>query len=172
MNPWAMNRRDFLAFAAGGAALGLALPAAGRELGPVTHLPIPRFVSLKGHKGYARRGPSLTQRIDWVFTRAGMPLRITGEFDHWRRVEDKDGLGGWMHYTLISGARTVIVTKSMADLRALPDTQAPISARAEQNVIARLHAARHDWCRVSADGDGGWIEKADVWGVGVNESFG
>ncbi|WP_241559920.1 SH3 domain-containing protein [Solirhodobacter olei] len=167
-----MKRRDFLACSAGAAAACLGLPAGAVELGPVTHLPIPRFVSLRGHKGYARRGPSLTQRIDWVFTREGMPLRITGEFDHWRRVEDKDGLGGWMHYTLISGVRTVIVTKPMVILRALPDNKAPITAKAEQNVIARLHAARHDWCRISADGDGGWVEKTAVWGVGKTETFG
>lgn len=160
--------------AAGGLALGLAAPAAAApaqaiELGPVTHLPLPRFVSLKGNQGFARRGPALTQRIDWVFTREGMPLQLTAEFDHWRRVVDKDGLGGWIHYTLISGVRTVIVTKPMADLRALPDDQAPVSARAEQNVIARLRAARQDWCRISADGQGGWVEKSAVWGVGADE---
>lgn len=167
-----MNRRDFLAIAAGGASACLAAPGLAQELGPVTHLPIPRFVSLKGDKGYARRGPSLTQRIDWVFTRAGMPLRITGEFDHWRRVEDMDGLGGWMHYTLISGVRTVIVTEKLATLRAQPDLQAPISARAQRNVIARLREARPEWCRITAEGQGGWIKKADVWGVGASETFG
>ncbi len=41
--------------------------------GCVTNLPLPRFVSLKGDEGNARRGPGLTHRIDWVFTRPGMP---------------------------------------------------------------------------------------------------
>lgn len=171
-----MKRRDFLAAAAGGLASGMALGMAGtasaEDFGPVTHLPLPRFVSLKGNQGYARRGPALTQRIDWVFTREGMPLKLTAEFDHWRRVEDKDGLGGWMHYTLISGMRTVVVIKTMADLRALPDTEAPISARAEQNVIARLRAARQDWCRISAGGQAGWVQKSAVWGVGADEIIG
>jgi SH3-like domain-containing protein len=63
--------------------------------GSVTSLPLPRYVSLKTNEGNARRGPGLTHRIDWVFTRAGMPLRITAEFEHWRRVEDSEGVGGW-----------------------------------------------------------------------------
>ena len=77
--------------------------------GPVTNLPLPRYVSLKGSEGNARRGPSLSHRIDWVFRHAGMPLRVVAEFGHWRRVEDKDGAGGWVHYALLSGVRTAIV---------------------------------------------------------------
>jgi SH3-like domain-containing protein len=67
------------------------------DVGCVTNLPLPRFVSLKGNEGNARRGPGLTHRIDWVFTRSGMPLRITAEFENWRRVEDFEGAGGWVH---------------------------------------------------------------------------
>lgn len=167
-----MIRRNFLALAAGGLAFGASQPARGEEFGPVTHLPIPRFVSLKGNEGNARRGPSLTQRIDWVFTREGMPLKLTGEFEHWRRVEDHDGLGGWIHYTLISGLRTVIVVQPQVTFYALPDTQSPVIARAEQNVIARLHAARKDWCRVSADANAGWVQRSGIWGVLPNEMFG
>lgn len=91
------------------------------HVGPVTHLPLPRYVSLKTNEGNARRGPGLTHRIDWVFTRAGMPLRITAEFEHWRRVEDQDGAGGWVHYSLLSGVRTVVVTTDMAEFRDTPD---------------------------------------------------
>lgn len=35
--------------------------------GPVTNLPMPRFVSMKAAEGNVRRGPSLTHRVDWVF---------------------------------------------------------------------------------------------------------
>ena len=42
--------------------------------GPVTNLPLPRFVTLKAGEANVRRGPSLTHRIDWVFTAKGMPL--------------------------------------------------------------------------------------------------
>ena len=54
--------------------------------------------------------PGLTHRVDWVFTRAGMPLKITAEYENWRRVEDFEGAGGWVHYSLLSGVRTVMVT--------------------------------------------------------------
>ena len=133
--------------------------------GCVTNLPLPRFVSLKGDEGNARRGPGLTHRIDWVFTRPGMPLMITAEFEHWRRVEDQDGAGGWVHYALLSGVRTVLITLDMAELRSKPDLRAPVEAQAEMSVIAKVIECQPDWCRISADGQKGWVEKTALWGV-------
>ncbi len=94
-------------------------------VGSVTNLPLPRFVSLKAPEGNVRRGPSLSHRIDWVFQRSAMPLQITDEFGHWRRVQDQEGAGGWMHYSLLSGARTVIVKEDMTALLMRPEAGAP-----------------------------------------------
>lgn len=152
------------AFVSGGSAV-----AAAETRGPVTNLPLPRFVSLKASEGNARRGPSLSHRIDWVFRHRDMPLRITAEFGHWRRVEDRDGMGGWVHYSLLSGVRTVVVTAEMADLHMKPDAGAPVMARAEAGVIARLETCDRDWCRVQAGGERGWLPKAAVWGVAEDE---
>jgi len=143
--------------------------AAAESRGPVTNLPLPRYVSLKASEGNARRGPSLSHRIDWVFRHRDMPLRITAEFGHWRRVEDRDGMGGWVHYSLLSGVRTVVVTADLADLHLKPAENAPIMARAEAGVVARLHDCEADWCRVSAGGQKGWVRKDAVWGVDPDE---
>jgi SH3-like domain-containing protein len=139
------------------------------DIGCVTNLPLPRFVSLKGNEGNARRGPGLTHRIDWVFTRAGMPLRITAEFENWRRVEDSEGAGGWVHYSLLSGVRTVLVTLDMAELRDAPDANSTVIAQAELGVIGRVLNCDPEWCRVSLDGTRGWLQKSAVWGVMPNE---
>ncbi len=139
------------------------------DVGCVTNLPLPRFVSLKGSEGNARRGPGLTHRIDWVFTRAGMPLRITAEYENWRRVEDAEGAGGWVHYSLLSGVRSVLVTLDMAELRDTPDDSAPVMAQAELGVVGRLLECNPDWCRVSLDGTRGWVLKTALWGVKADE---
>jgi len=137
--------------------------------GCVTSLPLPRFVSLKGDEGNARRGPGLTHRIDWVFTRPGMPLRISAEYDNWRRVEDQDGAGGWVHYSLLSGVRSAIVTLDMAELRDDPDMGARVAAQAEMGVIGRVQECTIDWCRISVGGERGWVLKAALWGVEPGE---
>ena len=143
--------------------------AHAEERGKVTNLPVPRYVSLKADEGNVRRGPSLSHRIDWVFRRRDMPLQVTDEYGHWRRVRDRDGQGGWIHYSLLSGVRTVIVEEDMAALLARPDPEATVSARAEAGVIAELDECLPDWCRISADGYRGWIQKSALWGVDPGE---
>lgn len=155
-----------------GALAVLPVALSGAELksrGSVTNLPLPRFVSLKSDEGNVRRGPSLTQRIDWVFTREDMPLEITAEYGNWRRVRDIDGAGGWMHYALLSGVRTVIVLKDFTPLRTTPVVGADPNAYAEQGVVAFLGKCLPEWCRVSAGGQSGWALKSEIWGVNPDE---
>ena len=144
-------------------------PVFASEKGQVTNLPIPRYVSLKADEGNVRRGPSLSHRIDWVFTRRNMPLQVTGEYGHWRRVEDRDGQGGWVHYSLLSGVRHVIVDADLAPLRLKPNIEATVAAYAEAGVVARLEDCTQDWCKISAGGNKGWVEKRALWGVAADE---
>ena len=116
-----------------------------------------------------RRGPSLSHRIDWVYKRRDMPLEITAEHGHWRRVRDRDGAGGWIHYTLLSGVRTVIVEQDMQALYKHPDPSSPVMARLELGVIARLGECNPRWCRLTAEGHKGWAPKTAVWGVRPDE---
>ena len=136
-----------------------------RPKGPVTNLPLPRFVSLKASEGNVRRGPSLTHRIDWVFKHRDMPLKIVGEYGHWRRVSDREGATGWVHYSLLSGIRTVIIDEDMLALHVQPDETMPVRAYAEAGVVARLGECREGWCRLSIGRHKGWARVQALWGL-------
>jgi len=151
---------------------------AGSNRGSVTNLPVPRFVSLEADEGNVRRGPSLSHRIDWIFTTRGTPLIVTGEFGHWRRVRDRDGAGGWVHYALLSSRRTVIVEYEPAEpeneetwlpLLMKPDPRAPVNARIQNGVIARLGECNIDWCRITAEKNRGWVPREVLWGLTPGE---
>lgn len=150
-------------------AVTLPEPVRAADKGPVTNLPLPRFVSMKASEGNARRGPSLTHRVDWVFKHEDMPLMITGEYGHWRRVQDVEGQGGWMHYSLLSGVRTVTFLTEKTNLRLRPSEASATKAFAERGAIAKLDECQPDWCKVSAGRVKGWIRKEAVWGVGADE---
>lgn len=145
-------------------------PVLASERGPVTNLPMPRFVSLKASEGNVRRGPSLSHRIDWVFKRRNMPLRVVAEHGHWRRVEDRDGAGGWVHYTLLSGVRTALIETDMAPVHQKPDPASSIRAYAEAGVVARLGSCAQGWCQVTLEGTKGWIKRNTVWGLMPGET--
>lgn len=139
------------------------------DRGPVTNLPMPRYVSLKANEANVRRGPSLSHRIDWVFQRRDMPLRVVGEYGHWRRVVDREGMGGWVHYALLSGNRTVIIDADLTALRNQPEIDAMEVALLEAGVIADLGECGPDWCRLRAGGYRGWAPKSALFGVGLEE---
>ena len=83
--------------------------------GPVSGLPVPRFVSLKPDKVNVRGGPNRDHDVTWQYTRAGLPVEITAESDNWRRIRDWDGAEGWVYHSMLSGRRTAVVTAKGKD---------------------------------------------------------
>lgn len=139
------------------------------QRGQVTNLPIPRYVSLKAQEANARRGPSLSHKIDWIYKRKNIPLEIYAEYENWRKVRDFEGLGGWIHYTLLSGIRYVLVKDELLEMRLLPSVEAQVIARVPQHNIATLDKCNLDWCKIVDDGYKGWVLKSGIWGVYENE---
>ena len=85
-------------------------------------LPVPRYVSLKSDHVNVRAGPTKDNDVAWVYTRSGLPVEITAEFENWRRVRDSEGAEGWVYHSLLSGRRTAVVTmKTKDDLASLYD---------------------------------------------------
>ncbi len=151
----------------------LAGVAAAQEArrGQVTGLPVPRFVSMKSGSANVRRGPSTTNRVDWVLRHRGTPLIVLAEYKEWFRVQDVDGEGGWVHTALLSPKRTVLVRENLLPMRESPSGGARMVAQLEAGVIARLGACRPDWCEASVDGYSGWLPKSGIWGVLADEVF-
>lgn len=144
--------------------------------GPVSGLPLPRYVSLKSDRVNLREGPSKEHRTSWVFQRAGLPVEVTAEFETWRRVRDADGTEGWVLHSLLSGRRTVLVSpwsKNKGETFALRDSaneSAAVVATLEPGVIANVQSCQNAWCRVTVSKITGYIRQDRLWGVYPNET--
>lgn len=149
--------------------------AAGEVAGPVTGLPVPRYVSLKNDRVNLREGPSKEHRTSWVFQRAGLPVEITGEFETWRRIRDVEGAEGWVLHSLLSGRRTALIMpwskkpEDMIALRERADDNAQVVARLSPNVLASIRSCAGSWCRVTVADHEGFIRQDRLWGVYPNE---
>jgi SH3-like domain-containing protein len=154
-----------LSIAAGGAR------AAG-DSGP-SGLPLPRFVSLKADRVNVRGGPDKDHDVSWVYTRSGLPVEITAEFENWRRIRDQDGSEGWVYHSLLSGKRTAVVRlKSKTELASLhvkPDGQSDVTAALQFGVLGTVKRCNGTWCQIVGDGFDGWIEQTRLWGVYPDE---
>jgi SH3-like domain-containing protein len=136
-------------------------------------LPVPRYVSLKSDHVNVRAGPTKDNDVAWVYTRSGLPVEITAEFENWRRVRDSEGAEGWVYHSLLSGRRTAVITmKSKDDLATLyerADPTSAVAARLQAGVVAQVKHCGSDWCHVVGNGFDGWIEQRRLWGVYADE---
>lgn len=123
-----------------------------------------QFVSLKSSKINMRVGPGDEFPISWVFLRAGLPMMLIAEFQHWRKVRYLDNTEGWMHKNMISGRNTAIVLKDNALLYKRDSESCPI-AKLEKDVVVRVLEKRNNWIKVDINKIKGWIFKENLWGV-------
>jgi SH3-like domain-containing protein len=153
------------AFFAGSARLSPAVSADSEA-----SLPVPRFVTLHADKVNLRTGPGDRYPIEWVLTRKEMPVEITGQLEHWRRIRDWEGAIGWVHERMLSGKRAVVVKGGVRPLFRQPEPDAAVIARAEPGVIGRLVECRSAWCKIETGDVTGWMRRGDVWGVYPEET--
>ncbi len=139
-------------------------------LGP-SGLPLPRFVSLKSARVNSRVGPGVNYSVDWMYTKAGLPMEIVQEYDTWRRVRDADGSEGWINQSLLSGKRTAIVApwqrgkKTQINLLDDKDKNATVIAVVEPGVIGKIKSCDGQWCEMTLGGHTGWLSQSQVWGA-------
>lgn len=146
---------------------------AGSPAGAVSGLPVPRYVSLKSDHVNVRGGPTKDNDVSWVYTKSGLPVEVTAEFENWRRVRDSEGAEGWVYHSLLSGRRTAVVTlKSKDELAPLydsADAASGVAARLQAGVVAMVKKCTGTWCRIAGNGFDGWIEQQRLWGVYADE---
>jgi SH3-like domain-containing protein len=139
------------------------------QAGRSTGLPLPRFVSLAAERVNVRFGPGKQYPVNWMFARKGLPVEIIEEFDTWRKIRDHDGEEGWVHASLLSSRRTIMVIGEVRSLRRTPSTDAREVLRAEPGVIGDLFDCEETWCRVEIEGRRGWLQRSEFWGTRPGE---
>lgn len=144
------------------------------EVGLVTGLPMPRYVSLKSNKINLRTGPGFRYPVDWVFQRRLLPVIVVEEFENWRQVRTHDGIIGWLHKNMISGIRTFRVVKQTQALKAKPESASADMAKLSIGVVGKISSCDEAWCKVVVDSADhgpvdGWLSKANLFGVGPEE---
>lgn len=164
-----------LALAAGVLPVGIQPGAWGQTMGQ-SGLPLPRFVTLGTDEANLRTGPGRRYPVEWVFVRRGMPVEIVAEFDTWRRIRDWEGVEGWVHQSLLSGRRGLIVLgDDLASLWSEPRDDSTLVARVEPGAMGRVRRCppveetHHAWCWVEISGFSGWMRRDRLWGVYADE---
>ncbi len=161
-----------------------AVPSAQAQAKGASGLPLPRFVSLKAKRVNMRVGPGLQYKVDWMFTKPGLPLEVLKEYDNWRKVRDADGAEGWINQSLLSGRRTALVAPWKAGEKGeyLPLVAKPgeddsrLVAKMEPGVLTHVEECKDGWCKVEVDNTvtgsvSGYTRQNQLWGVYPDETL-
>ena len=149
-----------IAIVAGTALLAPAVRAADAES-------VPSWAALRNSQTNMRVGPGRDYRINWIYVRAGLPLKVWREMEGWVLVEDPDGARGWMLTQFVARkAHTAMVRGEIAEIRENRDGSGKLLWRAQPGVIARLGECGAGWCKVDIDGRQGYVAQTALWGAG------
>ncbi|MCE2516418.1 MAG: hypothetical protein J4F41_01010, partial [Alphaproteobacteria bacterium] len=136
-----------------------------------TNHEIPRIVTLKSNRVIMRGGPGRDFPIKWQYQRKGLPLKVVGEFDVWRKVMDSDGTTGWMHVSTLSIKRMALITDTTVKIHKSANETSRAIAVAEKGVLAELEYCRGGWCKITTGDLTGWIFRRSIWGLLEGEVF-
>ncbi|MXP64719.1 hypothetical protein E0493_15305 [Roseomonas sp. M0104] len=142
------------------------------NVGSVTGLPLPRFVSLRSDEVNLRIGPDTRFPIEWTFQRRDLPVQILREYNNWRRIRDMDGTEGWVHQSTLAGRRTFLVRGPQEHiLRSSEGDASGVVAKLMPDVVGRIRNCRanSNWCEVQVGDYRGYLKRGEVWGVAADE---
>ncbi|MXO66009.1 SH3 domain-containing protein [Altericroceibacterium endophyticum] len=128
---------------------------------------VPYWASLRADKVNMRVGPSPSYRIEWVYHRKDLPIKVVRLKGGWRLVQDQDGAQGWIVARLLNPRRSaVVIGEGEAAMRAEGSAGAPLKWQLEPGVVGILGQCRGGWCELNVAGHRGWVQSARLWGAG------
>ncbi|MBX7481172.1 SH3 domain-containing protein [Qipengyuania qiaonensis] len=129
---------------------------------------VPYWATIRASELNMRVGPSADYKIDWVYRRPGLPVKVVRMMQGWRLIEDPDGARGWVVARLLSPDRgAIVIGEGNTELRAGGAGNAPIKWRIAPGVVGVLGGCEAGWCELSVGNRSGWISESRLWGAGT-----
>ena len=129
---------------------------------------VPYWVSIVPDKVHMRTGPGTSYPISWIYTRAGLPLKVLRVSGGWRLVEDPDGDRGWIMSRFLSRERVAIVIgQDLVEMRSGERGLGSLAWRLEPGVTGSLGDCEDGWCAFAVGKRKGFAPQESLWGAGA-----
>lgn len=133
----------------------------------------PYFASIKAKEANLHVGPGKEYKVIYKYITKTIPVLITAKYDHWRKIQDIDGDSGWMHKSLLSKDRYIMIKDNITELFESYSADSKQIASIKKNKIVKFIAVNGDWCNVKFYYRGnsytGWVSKKSIFGMFENE---
>jgi SH3-like domain-containing protein len=133
---------------------------------------IPRFASIKSGEANSRKGPGAQYPAINIYQYKGLPVEIIAEFDQWRQIRDIEGDEGWIHMSILSNKRSVIIKTSIEELMYKSDSlRSTVIAKLKPHLVCQLSKCDKSWCKIKCQDRKGWVSRNSLWGIYEHEEF-
>lgn len=128
---------------------------------------VPYWASMRAEEVNMRVGPSADYKIDWVYKRPGLPIRVIRRMEGWRLIQDPDGTQGWVVARLLTPERgAIVIGDETAEMREGAGEATQLKWRVAPGVVGQLGDCEKDWCELNVKGRSGWVKADRLWGDG------
>jgi len=128
---------------------------------------VPYWAALRFDEVRMRVGPSREYPIEWIYRRAGLPVKVVRMREGWRLVEDHEGTRGWVASSQLTPTRFAMVRgDAPAALREDAEPAAALRWRAAPGVVGELLRCDKSFCEIDVAGRTGWVALEKLWGAG------
>lgn len=128
----------------------------------------PFWASVRAKVINMRVGPGESYRINWVYHRPLLPLKVMRVQENWWLVQDPGGARGWVLSSLMAKKRCAIVQgDDLAGMHESGSIASRLLWRLEPGIVGKLGDCDAGWCRFDLDQNrGGWVQQDRLWGAG------
>ncbi|MBX7457464.1 hypothetical protein K3152_04320 [Qipengyuania sp. 1NDH17] len=128
---------------------------------------VPYWATLRYDETNMRVGPSKEYKIDWVYRRKGLPVKVVRVLEGWRLIQEPDGTRGWVAQRQLNPERgALVVGDESVPMREDADGGSTIKWRLEPGVVGVLGDCGRGWCEFSVGNRTGYVRQEQLWGVG------
>jgi SH3-like domain-containing protein len=129
---------------------------------------VPYWASIRVDEVNMHVGPSEDYRINWVYRRVQLPLKVVRLKEGWRLVEDPGGARGWVLAQFLSRSRgAIVVGQGLTEMYEQASPGSKLLWRLEPGVVGKLGDCTAGWCRLELDRRAGFVAQDRLWGAGA-----
>ena len=128
---------------------------------------VPYWATLRYDETNMRVGPSKEYKIDWVYRRKGMPVKVVRVLEGWRLIQEQDGTRGWVAQRQLNPERgALVIGEEAVPMREYADGGSTVKWRLEPGVVGVLGDCGRGWCELSVGSRNGYVRQEQLWGAG------
>ena len=122
------------------------------------------FFSLKKNKVNVRYGPSFEAPVKYIYKKVNLPIKQIDEKENWRRIIDFKNNSGWIHWSQLKKANSVINLEEEILFKKPSNFSSPL-AKIQKGKVLVIEKCNGIWCKVETEKFKGWIKTNNVWGL-------